>query len=241
MAAFLTATFAGLWADRLDNGAERPEPPVFEESRVEHGHCHGACCGSGCGTGGGEEESGTRPMALGRFSAGMRYAFGEMMADIGMWFLLGVLVAGVIGHFVPPGALDDIPGGEWGGLVAMLLAGLPLYVCASSSTPIAASLMLKGLSPGAALVFLLAGPATNGATLTVVLKILGRKAAGVYVASIAIASLALGWLVNRMDSLFGGMALPVQALDGGGGLGILETVSAVVLLVLFGVSRLRME
>lgn len=80
----------------------------------------------------------------------------------------------------------------------MLLVGIPLYICASASTPIAAALVLKGISPGAALVFLLAGPATNAATITIVGRFWGRKATVVYLSSIAACSLLLGWLTNRL-------------------------------------------
>jgi len=80
----------------------------------------------------------------------------------------------------------------------MLGVGIPLYICASASTPVAAALVVKGLSPGAALVFLLAGPATNAATITVVLRYFGRQATLVYLVSIGICSLLLGWLTNRL-------------------------------------------
>lgn len=80
----------------------------------------------------------------------------------------------------------------------MLGVGIPLYICASASTPVAAALVLKGLSPGAALVFLLAGPATNAATITVVLRYFGKMATLIYLASIAFCSLLLGWLTNRI-------------------------------------------
>jgi hypothetical protein len=80
----------------------------------------------------------------------------------------------------------------------MLGVGIPLYICVSASTPVAAALVLKGLSPGAALVFLLAGPATNAATITVVAPYFGRAATIVYLCSIALCSLALGWLTNRL-------------------------------------------
>jgi len=79
----------------------------------------------------------------------------------------------------------------------MLLVGIPLYICASASTPVAAAMVLKGLSPGAALVFLLAGPATNAATITVVSRFWGRRVTVVYLAAIAFSSLVLGWLLNR--------------------------------------------
>ncbi len=79
----------------------------------------------------------------------------------------------------------------------MLVVGIPLYICASASTPVAAAMVLKGLSPGAALVFLLAGPATNAATITVVSRFWGRRATVVYLVAIASCSLLLGWLLNR--------------------------------------------
>lgn len=85
-------------------------------------------------------------------------------------------------------------------LLIMLGVGIPLYICASASTPVAAALVLKGLSPGAALVFLLAGPATNAATITVVIRYFGKAATLIYLASIAICSLVLGWLTNRIYS-----------------------------------------
>ena len=71
--------------------------------------------------------------------------------------------------------------------------GIPLYICASASTPIAAALILKGISPGAALIFLLAGPATNAATVTLVARFWGKRATAVYLLSIAACSLLLGW------------------------------------------------
>jgi hypothetical protein len=80
----------------------------------------------------------------------------------------------------------------------MLGVGIPLYICASASTPVAAALVLKGLSPGAALVFLLAGPATNATTITVVVRYFGKTATFIYLSSIAVCSLALGWLTNRI-------------------------------------------
>jgi len=80
----------------------------------------------------------------------------------------------------------------------MLLAGIPLYICASASTPVAAALVLKGLSPGAALVFLLAGPATNAATLSLAAQALGKRAALVYLGAIALCSLLLGRLTDQL-------------------------------------------
>src|SRR5207244_568096 len=86
--------------------------------------------------------------------------------------------------------------GATGGLVtrlAMLAIGIPIYTCASASTPVAAALVLKGLSPGAALVFLLSGPATNVGAIVVLLKFLGRRVVAIYLLSIAVVSVAAGY------------------------------------------------
>jgi len=129
---------------------------------------------------------------------GLTYAFSDLLKDIGGWLMLGIAIAGIISFFVPVGFIEQSLGGEFSSLLIMLVIGIPLYICASASTPIAAALVLKGLSPGAALVFLLAGPATNAATMTVVAKHLGKAATVVYTTSIAICSLAMGWAVNRI-------------------------------------------
>jgi hypothetical protein len=129
---------------------------------------------------------------------GLTYAFSDLLKDIGGWLMLGIAIAGIISFFVPVGFIEQYLGGEFSSLLIMLVIGIPLYICASASTPIAAALVLKGLSPGAALVFLLAGPATNAATMTVVAKHLGKAATVVYTTAIAICSLAMGWAVNRI-------------------------------------------
>jgi len=126
-----------------------------------------------------------------------------MIGDIGGWLLLGILIAGAISFFVPVDFLGRYNmGGEFISLIVMLGVGIPLYVCATASTPIAAALILKGLSPGAALVFLLAGPATNASTITVIARLMGKRTAALYVASIAVCSITLGWMVNHLYRWF---------------------------------------
>jgi len=88
-------------------------------------------------------------------------------------------------------------------MLLMLILSIPLYTCASSSTPMAAALVLKGLSPGAALVFLLAGPATNISSLVVLLKVLGRRAVAVYLAAVVIMTLAAGFALNALYRAWG--------------------------------------
>lgn len=192
VAAFFTAIFAG-W---LVNASDAGEKPVSRDLPMAPIAC---ACDDG------EQEDGTWR----RFHNGMHFAFGEMIGDIGKWFLVGVVIAGAISALIPEGFIEQSVGHGLLSLFVMLAVGLPLYVCATASTPIAASLLLKGLSPGAALVFLLAGPATNGATLTVMFKVLGRRAASMYLVAIAVGSLVLGWLVDR---LYGALGLDIRAV-----------------------------
>lgn len=127
----------------------------------------------------------------------------ELLGPIASALLIGILIAGIISALIPDNFFDGFLGGEVTSLFVMLIIGIPMYVCASASTPIAASLILKGLSPGAALVFLLTGPATNAMSIATVLKILGKRATFIYLASIAGVSLALGFALNWVVGLYG--------------------------------------
>lgn len=195
VAAFITATLAGLAVDLLPAPKPAPAPRALPLVAAPATGCTGgACCAPRA-----PARAGLGP----RLRAGFGHAFGDMLADIGLWLLGGIAVAGAIAAFVPQDALAGAFGHEGWAMLLMLAAGIPLYICATASTPIAASLALKGLSPGAALVFLLAGPATNAATIAVVAREMGRAVAGVYVAAIAAAALLLGWCVNRLYALLG--------------------------------------
>ena len=96
-------------------------------------------------------------------------------------------------------------------MLVMLVAGIPMYVCATASTPIAAALVLKGLNPGAALVFLLAGPATNIASISMISGLFGKKSLLIYLSSIAICSIVLGLFT---DMLYYGMGISATATVG---------------------------
>lgn len=168
-----------------------------------------------------------------RLRKGMAFAFGDLFRDIALWFLLGVLIAGAISVWLTPVMVSKWLGHPLLAMAAMLAVSVPLYVCATASTPIAAALVLKGLNPGAALVFLLAGPATNAAALAVISKILGRRSAVIYVAGIIICSLVMGilvdWVYGQTDFLTGGLdAWRIGATEEGAGL--VGVGSAVILL-----------
>lgn len=141
------------------------------------------------------------------FAGRLRSIFGyveyDLLGSIANALLIGIILAGAITAFVPDGFFERYLGNNFLSMVLMLVVGIPLYVCAAASTPIAASLVMKGISPGAALVFLLTGPATNAITITTVMKVLGKKSTVVYLAAIAIVSLVLGYLLNIMTDYFG--------------------------------------
>lgn len=113
-----------------------------------------------------------------------RYAFFEFMQDIARWLLIGITLATLINILVPENFFLSLNESYILTMLLVLLISIPLYVCATGSIPIAAVLMAKGLSPGIALLFLMAGPATNIATLTVLLKTLGKKTTLIYLLSI---------------------------------------------------------
>ena len=132
----------------------------------------------------------------------LRYAFIDMLDDLAGALLVGVLLSGIISVAIPDSVFENSPMGGVGEVLMMLAIGIPIYVCAASSTPIAASLILKGMSPGAALVFLLAGPATNLATLSVMTKYLGKRAVILHIAVLALVTLAMGFTVNALYAWF---------------------------------------
>ncbi|MBN1183877.1 MAG: permease [Bacteroidales bacterium] len=126
----------------------------------------------------------------------LRYAFIEFLSDIVKWLAIGMLLAALISVLVPNDFFAQRINNNYLDMLLILVAAVPLYVCATGSVPIAAILMMKGLSPGAAIVFLMAGPATNIATITLIGKELGRKTLFTYLGSIIIGALFFGFLVN---------------------------------------------
>ncbi len=191
MSSLITATTTGLLINRLPDDQHLDCSKEVEEP------------GCGCPL---EEFEGCLPQQseshFSRIRSGLAYAFGDLLGDIGKWLLIGIGVAGVISTLIPDEFFIRYLDDEFLSLLIMLGIGIPIYICASASTPVAAALVLKGLSPGAALVFLLAGPATNAATITVMSRYFGRTATLVYLISIAFCSLLLGWLTNLIYHWF---------------------------------------
>jgi len=194
LSALITATLAGLGVNLLD-GEEDKRAEKDESAAPPAGSCAGGCCSGSCET--------VRPTLLQRARSGLNYAFTDLLPDIGGWFVLGVLLAGALTALLPPGIIEEYLGDGLLPLLAALVLAAPLYVCATSTTPIVAALALKGLSPGAALVFLLAGPATNVASFAMVSKIIGKRSAVIYLAAILLSSLLLGLAVNELYAWLG--------------------------------------
>jgi uncharacterized membrane protein YraQ (UPF0718 family) len=223
VAALVTAVAAGL-SENLIHRPGRGKPPAADLRCPVDGCCDGSAC---------PPEDHSRHHSLPeKIQAGLRYAFGEVWNDIVGWFFLGLILAGLITALVPEALFRDYLGRGLVPMLVMLAFSIPLYVCATASTPIAAALILKGISPGAALVFLLAGPATNVASLTVLTGLLGKRAALIYLGAIAVFSVFFGLLV---DSLYPLLGLSPQAIMGQAGElipGWAQGAGAVLLLVL---------
>lgn len=130
-----------------------------------------------------------------RWFKSLQYAGAELLDDISKWLAIGIVLAGIMLTFINPGDLA-----QWGSglsaMLVMLVVGVPLYICAVASTPIAAGLLLAGVSPGAVLVFLLVGPATNIASFALVKQELGLKVTIIYLVGLSVVSLAMGLLLE---------------------------------------------
>jgi uncharacterized membrane protein YraQ (UPF0718 family) len=129
----------------------------------------------------------------------LSYGFISLPRDIARAMLLGIVISGIISGLVPENYFADRMGDSVAAMFLMLLLGIPLYVCSSGSVPIALAFIKAGISPGAALIFLITGPATNAATITTLWKIIGRKQLVVFLITLALCALAAGFLMNTME------------------------------------------
>jgi uncharacterized protein len=143
-----------------------------------------------------ETLSGKKEPFVTKIKNGFKYSFVEFLDDISLWILMGLSIAAFITVIIPEDFFTLYLGNRFLSMIVVLVAAVPLYVCATSSVPIAAALMLKGLSPGAALVFLMAGPATNAATVTVIWRTLGFRTLVSYLASIIGGALVFGFIID---------------------------------------------
>ena len=129
---------------------------------------------------------------IGRLRGALEYGFVEMLQDVGKWLVIGLLIAALITVAVPNEWLAALHEYKLLNMLIVLAVAIPMYVCATGSIPIAVSLMAKGLTPGAALVLLMAGPAVNSASMLVIGKVFGRRTLLLYILSIVIGAMVFG-------------------------------------------------
>ncbi len=182
--AFMTSLFAGTVINTFD---KEETPCSVKETDEPHCHCH--------------HDTDTSELSfVGKIKEALRYAFVDMMEDIGKWLVVGLLVAGLITVFVPNEFFEIFKGNTLLSMLLVLCIAIPMYICATGSIPIAVALIMKGLTPGAALVLLMAGPACNVASLLVINKFLGRRTLLLYLLSIILGAVAAGVIIDQLPS-----------------------------------------
>ena len=213
LAAFITGLVGGSIVEAIGTsgkGEAKSEP------------CSDECC---CPVGG-----------QSRLVRALRYGFMVLPSEIGRPLLIGLLVAGGISAFVPSSFFAETIGTGILAMLVMMILGIPVYVCATASIPIAAAMMVKGISPGAALVFLMTGPATNAAAIATLWKVLGKQTALIYLGVVAVSALGSGLLLDyvfRIGNIAPGH-VQVWMLPQG-----VKTLSAIALMVIIGAAVLK--
>ena len=185
VSAIISSIVAGLLVNVMDR----------EDDMVEPEATAGHCCSSTA-----KEQEKMPPLGA-RLVNAVSYGFGRMIADTAIWLVIGLGAAALITVLVPQSFFL-----QWGdGLLAMIVmvvVGLPMYICATASTPVAAGFLFAGVSPGAALVFMLTGPATNIATIGVIREHLGTRSLIAYLIGVIGSAIACGLILNELYSMF---------------------------------------
>lgn len=238
VAALCTALLGGWLTDRL-------LPETAASASPSAPGTSGCCSDEGCSC-----HSEERPLSFRQKCVeALRYAFVDMMQDIGKWLVVGLVVAGVITLCVPDNFFAHFAGHPLLSILFVLLFSIPMYLCATGSIPIAVALMLKGLTPGAALVLLMAGPASNAAAILVIRQVMGARTQWLYLVSIVTGAIGFALLTDYLlpASWFALPLLASPAADcchpstpGTDYLGLLSTL-LLALLLLHAFGRARWE
>ncbi|MDD5698376.1 MAG: permease [Victivallaceae bacterium] len=208
--AFITGIIGGLLMEKF--GASREEKDAETAAPVP------------------ETQASPFPRGLKIIAGIFHYGFIRLLGNIAAALLTGLALAAFIDLLVPPDFGAAYLKSDWLAMPAMLLFGIPLYVCSTASVPIAAALIVKGISPGAALVFLITGPATNITAITIMTQVLGRKAVIIYLFTVVTAAVGAGVLLNWF-----GVSLPILEVIRTGGkaeLSLIHRFSGAVMLAL---------
>jgi len=177
----VVAFFSGILCGMAVGAATTPEERGGEEAEPE---CPNACCKT------------RQAHILRRMLA---YGFVDLPRSVARAMVLGIVISGIISGLIPENYFADHMGNSVATMFLMLAIGIPLYVCSSGSVPIALAFIKAGISPGAALIFLITGPATNAATLTTLWQIIGKRQLAVFLAVLAVCALAAGFAMNALD------------------------------------------
>ena len=219
----LVALATALFGGTLANSIVKDDEPVAATARQ-------GCCAN--------EEKAT---FLQKIKTAASYAYVEMMQDIGRWLVLGLVVAGLITVFVPDSFFSLFADRPFASMLLVLLFAIPMYLCATGSIPIAVALMLKGLSPGTALVLLMAGPAVNVASLLVIGKVMGRKSLFTYLFSIVGCAILFGLGIDYLlpREWFTMPLAHIHSCHSCGGVSYFNTVCTIVLAILLANAFIR--
>ncbi len=182
----IIAIVTGILQNLIDSREPEPEPASK------------SCCSS-CGCGHKEEEVPKKGFS---FRNAVRYGYVTLFGDIYFSLLIGVGIGALFTTFLPKELLGGLYASPLLTYIAVLVVAMPLYVCATASLPIAAGFVLAGMSPGAAFVFLTAGPATNSVTMGVVASMFGRRSLALYIGTISLMSILFGYLLDTFWSGF---------------------------------------
>ncbi len=250
IAALFSALTSGLLVAIFDKNETQKERATHSQSGVDPSCCSSkadtlshnteslpsqeekdsSCCSSNSNT------KSTEETAWQRGIEGVHYAFTNLLDDIKLWLLIGLIFAAIVQTALPPDFLA-----QWGhGLPAMfimILAGIPMYICATASTPVAAGLMMAGVSPGVALVLLLTGPATNISTLGVITQELGRRSMWLYLTGVIVVALISGLLVDYLVVLWD-ININMHLMENHAGLPEWVGVFAIILLLGFALPKI---
>lgn len=186
IAALVGSVAGGMAVDRSDKDGDNDMPVTASATA-----CSDGCCQSAA------EAEAPRGF-INKMWAAVKYGLTDMVASVGKWLVIGLVVAAVITVAVPDSLFLSLAEYPRLAMLVMVAVAVPMYVCATGSIPIAMSLMLKGLTPGVGFVLLMAGPAANFASVMVLSKSLGRRATAVYVLSVVVTAILFGLLIDYL-------------------------------------------
>jgi uncharacterized membrane protein YraQ (UPF0718 family) len=206
VSAFITAVAAGISENLLQSQKEEDWKRIVDRSCPIDNCCDGNSCPP--------EEHAAHHSFIEKLWSGLKFAVDDLWGDLAGWFFAGLLFAGIIAAVIPQELMTSYLGGGLHSMLIMLLVGIPMYICATASTPVAAALILKGVSPGAALVFLLVGPATNVTSLSVLFGLLGKRATVIYLVMLSLFAVLSGLVLDMIYNNFGVTASAIAGQAG---------------------------